>query len=179
MIPVVSFIGHSNSGKTTLLEKVVRELKIEGYRVAVIKHTHHDFETDKPGKDTWRLTQAGGDIVVLASRNKVAVVEHLDTELTLEEISAPFKDKVDIVLAEGYKNGNAPKILVLASEQDKERLCLEENPLATVSVRFSSAGIPQFEDYDIIHLTDILVSQISKYSPDNIVEERYQKVSSA
>lgn len=169
MIPVVSFIGHSNSGKTTLLEKVVRELKIRGYRVAVVKHTHHDFEMDKPGKDTWRLRQAGGDIVVLSSRNKVAVVEHLDTEPTLDEIIAPFKGKVDIVLSEGYKNGNAAKILVKASGQDEELLC-HEKPLATISARFSSPGTLQFDDDDVIRVTDLLVAQIVNDSSGNITD---------
>ncbi len=59
MIPIVSFVGKSNSDKTTLLEKVVRELKLRGYRVAVIKHTHHELDIDQSGKDSWRLAQAG------------------------------------------------------------------------------------------------------------------------
>ena len=62
--PMVSFAGNSGSGKTTLLEKVVRELKERGYRVAVIKHSHHSFELDIPGKDTWRFAAAGNAPVV-------------------------------------------------------------------------------------------------------------------
>ncbi len=65
--PIVSFVGNSNSGKTTLLEMVVIELKLKEYRVVVIKHSPHGFDIDQPGKDTWRLTQAGSDIVVVSS----------------------------------------------------------------------------------------------------------------
>ena len=170
MIPVVSFVGHSNSGKTTLLEKVVRELKIRGYRVAIVKHTHHDFEIDRPGKDTWRLTQAGGDIVVLASANKLTIVEHLDEEPALDEISALFKAKVDIVLTEGYKNGNTPKIVVVPSGQYAKQLCREEDILFTVSAHLTSPGAPQFDDDDVIRITDLLIAQIVKASSGNITD---------
>lgn len=120
MIPVVSFVGRSNSGKTTLLEKVVKELKSKGYRVAFIKHSHHDFNIDQPGKDTWRLAQAGSDVVAISTPNKVAVIEHVDMELTLAQTAALFQAKVDIVLAEGYKNGNTAKILVIGAQQEQE-----------------------------------------------------------
>ncbi len=167
MIPTVSFIGRSNSGKTTFLEKVVRELKIRGYRIAVVKHTHHDFDMDHPGKDSWRFTRAGSDVVVLASPDKVAFVESLDAELTLTQITALFKDKVDIVITEGYKNGTAPKVLVVTCEQHKEQLCPEEKPLATVLVRFSPLGVPQFDDTDITRVVDLLILQIAQGSPSN------------
>ncbi len=82
MIPIVSFVGKANSGKTTLLEKVVRELKLKGYRVAVIKHSPHGFEMDHPGKDSWRLTQAGSDIVALSSSDKAVFVERLGCRIS-------------------------------------------------------------------------------------------------
>ena len=66
MPPIISIVGKSNSGKTTFLEKVVRELKRRGYRVAVVKHSTHDIKIDQPGKDTWRLAQAGSDVVVFS-----------------------------------------------------------------------------------------------------------------
>ncbi|OGO19675.1 MAG: molybdopterin-guanine dinucleotide biosynthesis protein B, partial [Chloroflexi bacterium RBG_16_50_9] len=70
-IPVVAFAGKSGVGKTTLLEKVVRELKIRGLRVAVIKHSHHDIEIDQPGKDSWRFARAGSDVVAISSPGKL------------------------------------------------------------------------------------------------------------
>jgi len=75
MIPVISFVGNSGVGKTTFLEKLIVILKARGYRLAAIKHDVHEFEVDYPGKDSWRLTQAGADIVVLSSADKLALIE--------------------------------------------------------------------------------------------------------
>ena len=169
MIPVVSFVGRSNSGKTTLLEKVVKELKIRGYRVGVVKHTHHNFAIDHPGKDSWRLAQAGSDVVALSSPNKVAFIEQVESEVDLGQLSTFFEGKVDIVLAEGYKKGNAAKILVLPTEQDKEQLCLEE-PLVTITARPSSLGYPRFDYDDVIHIVDLLIAQIDNNHPGTIAE---------
>jgi formylmethanofuran dehydrogenase subunit E len=164
LIPIVSFIGKSNSGKTTLLEKVVRELKSAGYRVALIKHSHHDFDIDQPGKDTWRLAQAGSDVVAISSPNKVALIERVDTELTLTQIEALFGGRVDIVLTEGYKNSPTPQIVVLAAEQGGEQLYRQEEPLATVPASRSSRGVPQFDNYDVANVVDLLIAQIGNGS---------------
>jgi formylmethanofuran dehydrogenase subunit E len=169
VIPVVSFIGRSNSGKTTLLEAVVKELKTRGYRVGVIKHTHHDFTIDHPGKDSWRLTQAGSDIVAVSSPNKVAFVEHVGSEVKLSQLSTLFKGKVDILLAEGYKGGNAAKVLVLSAEHEKEKLCSEE-PLATISAHPSSPGCLQFDYNDVVHIVDLLIAETNKNYFGDIAE---------
>ena len=168
-IPLVSFIGRSNSGKTTLLEKVVKELKIRGYRVGVVKHSHHNFAIDHPGKDSWRLAQAGSDIVAVSSPNKVAFIEHVESEVDLSQLSTFFEGKVDILLAEGYKKGDAAKIQVLATGQDREQLC-HEKPLATITARPSSPGYPQFDYDDVIHIVDLLIAQIDKNHLGTIAE---------
>ncbi len=90
MIPVICFVGNSGSGKTSLLEQVVRELKRLGYRVAVVKHAPHGFDIDPVGKDSWRFTQAGSDVVVLSSPQRIALVERVGKELTLTQIEAPL-----------------------------------------------------------------------------------------
>ncbi len=169
MTPTVSFIGRSNSGKTTFLEKVVKGLKIRGYRVAVVKHSPHGSDMDHPGKDSWRLTQAGSDIVAVSSPDKVAFVERLDTELTLAQIKTLLDPKVDIVLTEGYKNGNAAKILILTTKQEGQQLC-HEKPLATVPAHFSSLGVPRFDDDDVTRIIDLLIAQIGEDSSDNIAD---------
>lgn len=160
MIPIVCFVGRSNSGKTTLLTRVVRELKSRGYRVAVIKHSHHDFDIDLPGKDTWRFARAGSDVVAISSPNKIAIIERVDTELPLEQIERLMAGKVDIVLAEGYKNGNTAKIRVLGAEQDKNDICHEEETLATISAHLSPAGMPQFDDHDVAGIVNLLIEPI-------------------
>ena len=80
MSPIVSVVGRSNSGKTTLVVKLLRELKQRGYRVATIKHSDHDFEIDRPGKDTWGHYEAGADIVVISTPAKMAMIERLDAK---------------------------------------------------------------------------------------------------
>ncbi len=162
--PIVSFVGTSNSGKTTLLEKIVRELKLEGYRIAVIKHSHHDIEIDQPGKDTWRFAQAGSDIVAISSPNKVAFIEHVVTEPTLEQIKALIGGKVDIILTEGYKNSNTAKILVLGTEQAQEQLCCRGEVLAIISTHWSPLGVPQFDYTDVTDIVNLLIEQISDNS---------------
>ncbi len=84
--PVISFVAKSGAGKTTLLEKLIKRLKEHGIRLAVIKHDAHQFDMDKPGKDTWRLTQAGADITAISSPAKVAVIEKVSDEKQLDEI---------------------------------------------------------------------------------------------
>lgn len=120
MIPIVSFVGDSGSGKTSLLEGIIRELKQRGYRVAVVKHAPCGFEIDYPGKDSWRLAQAGSDIVVISSPQKMAFIEQGEEELSLEQIVTMVTGKVDIVLTEGYKQANTVKIVVSRSQKNQD-----------------------------------------------------------
>ncbi len=105
----------------------------------------------------WRQTQAGGDVVALSSPNKVAFIERVDTELTLSQLAPLFEGKVDIVLTEGYKNGNNAKILVLGNEQAQQQLCLGEKPLATILAHSSVLGVPQFGDKDVNNIVNLLI----------------------
>jgi molybdopterin-guanine dinucleotide biosynthesis protein B len=157
MKPVVSFVGNSGSGKTTLLERVVPELKQLGYRVAIVKHTSHSYDIDKTGKDTWRLAEAGGDIVAISSPERMALFERVDSELALPEIAARFGDRVDIVLAEGYKGTGTAKILVTGTEADKESPDYSGETLATVSARQSPSGALQFDPADVTRITKLIL----------------------
>ncbi len=143
----------------------MRELKDRGYRVAVVKHTHEDFDIDQPGKDTWRLAQAGGDVVAISSGRKTAVIEHSSTEMLLDEIIAPFKNRVDIVLTEGYKNGSAAKIEISRCDRGEELLCREEDLLAIVSDRRFSLKVRQFDLGDAAGVVNLLLSQVDENAP--------------
>ncbi|HUU49837.1 MAG TPA: molybdopterin-guanine dinucleotide biosynthesis protein B [Nitrospinota bacterium] len=157
MIPIVSIVGKSDSGKTTLMEKLIPELKNRGYRVATIKHHIHGFEIDKEGKDTWRHTKAGADEVVISSPNKLAIIKVVDKEYTLDKIGSSIIKDVDIILTEGYKKGDKPKIEVFRSEVHKELLCTDEdNLIAIVSDRRFDRGVPCFDINDIKGLADLL-----------------------
>jgi len=100
MIPIISIVGKSEVGKTTLLERLIAELKGRGYRIGTIKHDTHGFEIDKPGKDSWRHARAGSDAVLISSSEKLALIKRVDRERTLDELLAYMGD-VDLVLTEG------------------------------------------------------------------------------
>ena len=135
-IPVISFVaGKSGSGKTTLLEKVIKRLKEDGIRVASIKHDVHDFDMDKPGKDTWRLAQAGSDIVAISSPGKVAIIAMISG--------------VDLIVTEGFKLGSKPKIEVHRSVVHGELVCKTSELLAIASDVVWDVGVPCFSINDV------------------------------
>jgi molybdopterin-guanine dinucleotide biosynthesis protein B len=161
VIPVVSIVGKSNSGKTTLLEKLIPELKRRGYRVATVKHDTHGFEVDRPGKDTWRLAQAGADAVVISSSDKLALIKRVAREQSLAEIAA-LVGEADIVLTEGYKRGPAPKIEVSRRAISTELLCTADELVAIASDQRFPLPVPQFALDDAAGLADVLEERFLK-----------------
>ncbi len=122
----VSFVAKSGTGKTTLLEKVIVELKGRGYRIGVIKHDAHRFDIDHPGKDSHRLTAAGADTMLISSPEKLAVVKQHAESPPIEELIATYFDDVDLVLTEGFKKSGLPKIEVHRRERSASLLCRGE-----------------------------------------------------
>lgn len=118
---VVVVAGYSGAGKTTLVEKLIPALKNRGQRVSVVKHAHHRFEMDHPGKDTWRHREAGAFEVVAASPRRLVLQREfeLDVELSVHHVLAELYDGVDWVLVEGYRDCNLPKIEVWRSAHGK------------------------------------------------------------
>jgi molybdopterin-guanine dinucleotide biosynthesis protein B len=108
MPPIVSIIGKSKSGKTTLIEKLIVELKSRGYRVATIKHTHHQLSFDEPGKDSWRHIQAGSEATVISTDDNTVLIKPASEGL--KPIARLIGEDYDIILTEGFKEGDAPKI---------------------------------------------------------------------
>lgn len=129
MIPIISIVGKTNSGKTTLVERIIPELKKKGYRVGTIKHDVHKFDIDHEGKDTYRMTSAGADTVVIASKEKMAMIKKLEDEQDLDRIANSLMSDMDIVITEGFKKQNKPKIEVT---QTDELLCKKEDNLIAV-----------------------------------------------
>ena len=101
-VKVVAFVAKSNTGKTTLLEQVIRELKNRGYKVGAIKHDAHRFDIDHPGKDSHRLTEAGADTMLITSQEKLALIKRHGASPPLEDLIATYFTDVDIVLTEGF-----------------------------------------------------------------------------
>lgn len=160
MTPIVSFVGRSNVGKTTYLEKLIAELKRRHWRVAVIKHDVHGFEIDRPGKDTWRHAQAGADVVCIAGPTKLATIVRLDRELPLSEVAARLPES-DIVLTEGYKREGSERVEVFRSSAAAEPLCLGPEVIAVVSDVHLHEGVPHFGLDDPGALADFLAARFA------------------
>ena len=145
MIPIVSIVGTSNSGKTTLIEKLVPELVRRGYRVATIKHDVHGFEVDREGKDSWRHKQAGAHTVIISSPEKLALIRDVDHDADLAELRDKYIQDVDLILSEGFKRNQQPKIEVFRRETRRELLCTrEDNLLAVATDQPLDIGVPCF-----------------------------------
>jgi molybdopterin-guanine dinucleotide biosynthesis protein B len=157
MIPVVSIVGKSNAGKTTLIEKIIAELVRRGYRVATIKHDVHGFDIDHEGKDSWRHKKAGAHTVVISSPWKIAVVEDVDRDHEIGEIRDRYIRDVDVILSEGYKRNSFPKIEVFRAELKRELLCRrEDNLIAVASDQPLDAGVPCVDLNDAVAIVDII-----------------------
>ena len=161
MIPIVSIVGKSGTGKTTLLEGLIVELRRRGYRVAVVKHDVHNFEIDLPGKDSWRYAQVGSDVVVISAPRKLALIKRLEREMALDEIAA-LVPEVDIILTEGYKRGKAPKIEVSRRARSDELLCRADELIAIAADQSFDLDVPQFGLDDVAGIADLLEERFLK-----------------
>lgn len=130
--PVISFIAHSGTGKTTLLEQVIPILKERGYRVGTIKHDAHRFEIDHPGKDSHRLTAAGSDSMLICSAEKLALVRRHHQAPEVEELLEICGSDLDIILTEGFKQSGLPKIELHRSALSRELISRGSSPDPTL-----------------------------------------------
>ena len=154
-VPVVSLVGKSGVGKTTALERVIREIKRRGHRLGTVKHDSHGFDVDKPGKDSWRHAQAGSDSVVISGPHKMALIRQLAEEMPLDEI-VPLMGDVDLIITEGYKRGNRPKIEVSREERGTELLCQAEELIGIMADYPVDMPVPQFPLDDASGVVDLL-----------------------
>ncbi len=159
-VPVVSFVAKSGTGKTTLVEKLIREMKARGHKVGALKHDAHRFEIDHEGKDSWRFTKAGADTTVVTSPEKMAMVKRYATEPTIEETLASCFADVDIVLTEGFKRSSLPKIEIHRRECRPELLCRGEyhdpSLIAVASDEPLQLDVPLLNLDDIAALADFI-----------------------
>jgi len=155
MLPIICIVGKSESGKTTLIEKLISELKKRGYRIGSIKHTCQTFDIDKKGKDSWRHRKAGSDTVIITSTDKIAMIKDNDCEslLCLEK----YFDNIDLVIAEGFNKENMPKIEIVRKANSKEPVCLGDNQLiALVTDTDIDHKVPRFNLEEIDNIADFI-----------------------
>lgn len=160
LVPVLGFIAPSGTGKTTLLCKLIPLLRARGLRVAVIKHSHHNIDIDKPGKDTYVLRQAGANQTLLASKQRWALMvenEAQEDEVNLNEIIQHLdQTQLDLILVEGFKHSNFQKIELYRSDlyrsnKGQQPLFLSDTNVIAIA---SDTGIEGAENIDVLDLNN-------------------------
>jgi molybdopterin-guanine dinucleotide biosynthesis protein B len=163
-VPVLGFVAASGTGKTTLLSRLIPQLQARGLRCAVVKHSHHDFEIDQPGKDSHRLREAGAAQVLLASPHRTFWVEEGDgvSEPRLTDLLGHLNpETVDLVLVEGFRQERLPKIEVHRVALGSRLLCLEDPDvvaLASDVATDAAITVPRLALNEIHEIADFVVA---------------------
>jgi molybdopterin-guanine dinucleotide biosynthesis protein B len=170
--PVLGIAGWKNSGKTTMVERLVAELASRGLRVATVKHAHHEFDVDVPGTDSFRHRQAGAsEVAVVSSRRWVQMHElRGEPEPSLDEVLTHLSP-ADIVIVEGWKRGTHPKIeLRRAGARDTERLAGSDGSVIAIASdhETDSGKLPVFDIDDVGAIADFVVKTfgLAQQTPD-------------
>lgn len=158
-IPILSVVAYSGTGKTTLLEKLIPALKARGLRLCVMKHDAHDFQVDKEGKDSWRMTKAGADMTLLTNGAHAVCFEN--RPISDEELLARVHD-VDLILTEGYKHGQWKKIALYRKAVGKPFPCDPAECLAIVTDTPVETDVPCLGFEDVEALADLMLQEIKK-----------------
>jgi molybdopterin-guanine dinucleotide biosynthesis protein B len=165
--PIVSIVGKSQSGKTVLMEQLIAEFKRRGYKIAALKHSRGGMEIDRPGKDSWRFTQAGSDAVLVSSPDKLAFIKNLNHDLNIEEILPIVGPEFDLILAEGFKKSKIPKIEVHRKELGDDLLCSPEELSAIVTDGLLDTDIAQLPWGDTVAVADFIEKNFVLKSQSN------------
>ncbi|MDR0563469.1 MAG: molybdopterin-guanine dinucleotide biosynthesis protein B [Azoarcus sp.] len=157
------FVGHSNSGKTTLVERLIPELTRRGLRVATIKHAHHKVRLDTEGKDSWRYKNAGAALSMLVTTHALQLVADAQEQREPLQLTERFLKEADIVLAEGFSQAQGPKIEVLRRELGKPPRCEISDGLIAIATDCPEVypELPHFALDEVGALADFLL----RYTP--------------
>ncbi|SHJ48827.1 molybdopterin guanine dinucleotide biosynthesis accessory protein MobB [Malonomonas rubra DSM 5091] len=162
--PAVSFIARSGTGKTTLVTKLISELKSRGYKVGAIKHDAHKFEIDHPGKDSYRFTESGADSMLISSSSKLALVKQHQQTPEISELVEDYFPDVDIVLVEGFKKLGLPKIEVHRREHGNNLITRgqskDDSLIAVATDSELDIDVPQLDLNSPAAIADFLVAKL-------------------
>ncbi|HDZ9478785.1 TPA: bifunctional molybdopterin-guanine dinucleotide biosynthesis adaptor protein MobB/molybdopterin molybdotransferase MoeA [Vibrio cholerae] len=170
-LPLLGFAAYSGTGKTTLLEALLPKLTATGLRIGLLKHAHHDFDVDKPGKDSYRLRKAGASQMLIASRNRHALMtETPDAEAEFGYLLTRFDaEKLDVILVEGCKNIAFPKIELHRAEVGKPWLYPhDENIIAIAADETVETALPQMHINDLDAIADFVLDYVNKWRAQQI-----------
>ncbi len=170
---IISIVGKSDAGKTTLLESLIAELKRRGVKVAIVKHSHHADDLDTATKDTWRFTRAGSELSAINSLDNLAIYRHMDHYFDPQEIAHLILWDYDIILTEGFKGSPYPKIEVHRHEQGEELLTDPKQLLAVVTdtpLDVNVVNVPQFSRDNISGIADLIEKEIANRQETNDVD---------
>jgi molybdopterin-guanine dinucleotide biosynthesis protein MobB len=165
--------ANSGSGKTTLIEKLIPQLIQKGLIISVIKHAHHKFDIDTPGKDSFRLRESGAHQTLIFNNHRSALItENVKDTFNIEQAIAQISSEADIILIEGLKNMSYPKIEIYRKEISKELLFEKDsNIIAIVSDLLLDIKIPSFDLNDITSIVDFIV-QYNFYTHDSFSKNK-------
>ncbi len=161
MPAIVAIVGRSKTGKTTLIEKLILALKARGYTIGTVKNTFHSVEFDKPGSDTWRHIKAGSEATVLNSAESIFMVRQKKQDYKLKDILKWFGSGYDLILLEGFKESDTPKILIHRKAKTLPIRTLS-NIQAIATDEKLDIDIPQYSLDDISGLTDLIEKMIKR-----------------
>lgn len=168
MLPIVSIVGKSDSGKTTLLEALIKVLGQRSHRIAVIKHSADSFEIDTPHKDSWRLSQAGGEVAAISSKDRLVIFRHLEIEADPQALAQYIGADCDLVLTEGFKQYSYPKIEVIRAGQESEIVSPPEQLLAIVTDKPLDIRVPQFTGEEVTKIADLIEQKCLAGAEDGV-----------
>ena len=160
MSKIIGITGWKDVGKTYYASLIIKSLVKKGYQVGSIKHAHHDFDIDKPGTDSFKHREAGSSQIIISSSKRWAKITENNNayEKSLDELIKELNN-VDIVVVEGFKKDNHPKIEIL-TKGSKNRNKETKNIIAIVSNNFKDITIPVFKENDIENLVEYIIKKI-------------------
>ncbi len=169
--PILGFSAHSGTGKTTLIEKLIPQLKAVDIRIALIKHTHHQFDIDRPGKDSYRLRKAGAVQTLVASKNRWALMVETPQNSNEPDLSELIKQinfqSIDLLLVEGFKHEPIKKIALYRNNHSKNLDFLDDPNIIVVATdnhQIDTGHLPKLDINNIIEIRDFIVQYSTSHN---------------